>query len=356
MIAGAISQLGQSYIISLDASNCRTGDTIEKQQVQASGKDDVLKALGTAAGQLRRGLGESLASIEKYDAPIQGATTASLDALKAYSQGISTRRRQGDTASLPFFRKAIELDPDFALAHARLSTVYGNIGEPVRAREHITKAYALKDRVSEPERLYILARYYQTVEGGAQKTIETYQLWTQTYPKDFVPHSNLAGMYGGRNEYDKAIEEYRSAIALAPDEPLPLGNLARIYLTLNRPDEARRLLEDAIARGLDSASFRTELYTLAFLRKDDAEMSRQAEASRRFSDGHMRILTTQITLALYEGQLVRAEELAVQYASEAGSKMGLKGSAASVWSNVAQSAASFGDTTPRARPCERRST
>jgi tetratricopeptide (TPR) repeat protein len=345
MIAGAISQLGQSYIISLDASNCRTGDTIEKQQVQASGKDDVLKALGTAAGQMRRGLGESLASIEKYDAPIQGATTASLEALKAYSQGISTRRRQGDTASLPFFRKAIELDPDFALAHARLSTVYGNIGEPVQAREHITKAYALKDRVSEPERLYILARYYQTVEGGAQKTIETYQLWTQTYPKDFVPHSNLAGMYGGRNEYDKAIEEYRSAIALAPDEPLPLGNLAGIYLTLNRPDEARRLLEDAIARGLDSASFRTELYTLAFLRNDDAEMSRQAEASRRFSDGHMRILTTQITLALYEGRLARAEELAAQFASEAGSKMGLKGSAASVWSNVAQSAASFGDTT-----------
>jgi Tfp pilus assembly protein PilF len=196
---------------------------------------------------MRRGLGESLASIEKYDAPIQGATTASLEALKAYSQGMSTRRRQGDTASLPFFRKAIELDPDFALAHARLSTVYGNIGEPVRAREHITKAYALKDRVSEPERLYILARYYQTVEGGTQKTIETYQLWTQTYPKDFVPHSNLAGIRG-RNECDKAIEEYRSAIALAPDEAAAAQEFAGIYLTLNRPDEARRLLEDANAR------------------------------------------------------------------------------------------------------------
>ena len=122
MIAGSISQLGQSYVISLDASNCRTGDTIEKQQVQAAGKDDVLRALGSAAEQLRRGLGESLASIEKYDAPVQGATTGSLDALKSYSQGMSTRRRQGDAASVPLFRKAIELDPDFALAHARLST------------------------------------------------------------------------------------------------------------------------------------------------------------------------------------------------------------------------------------------
>jgi len=343
MIAGAISQLGQSYIISLDASNCRTGDTIEKQQVQASGKDDVLKALGTAAGQLRRGLGESLASIEKYDAPIQGATTASLDALKGYSQGMSTRRRQGDAASLPFFRRAVELDPEFALAHARLSTIYGNMGEPVRAREHITNAYALKDRVSEPERLYILARYYQTVEGGPQKTIETYQLWTQTYPKDFVPHSNLAGMYNGRGDYDKAIEEYRSAIALAPDEPLPYGNLATIYRTQNKPEEARRLLEEAIRRGVDSASFRTELYTLAFMRNDDAEMSRQVEAARRFPDGHVRTLTTQITLALYEGRLSQAQELATQYASEAGSTMGLKGSAAGVWGNVAQSAAAFGD-------------
>jgi len=344
MIAGAISQLGQSYIISLDASNCRTGDTIEKQQVQASGKDDVLKALGTAAGQLRRGLGESLASIEKYDAPIQGATTASLDALKAYGQGMSTRRRQGDPASLPFFRKAIELDPDFALAHARLSTVYGNMGEPLRSREHITKAYALKDRVSEPERLYILARYYQTIEGGSQKTIETYQLWTQTYPKDFVPHSNLAGMYSGRNEYDKAVEEYRIAIALAPDEPLPYGNLAGIYRTLNKPEDARRLLEEAIARGVDSAAFRAELYSLAFMRNDDAEMSRQVEAARRFTDGSVRMLSTQISLALYEGRLARAGELATLYATDVGSTLGLKGSAASVWGNVAQSAAVFGDT------------
>ena len=343
MIAGGISQLGQSYVISLDASNCRTGDTIEKRQVQAAGKDDVLKALGTAAEQLRRGLGESLASIEKYDAPIQGATTGSLDALKSYSQGMATRRRQGDAASMPLFRKAIELDPEFALAHARLSTVYSNMGEGRLSREHITQAHALKDRVSEPERLYILARYYQTVEGALPKTIETYQVWTQTYPKDFVPHSNLAGLYNGRGEYDKAIEEYRTAISLSPDEPLPYASLAGIYMTLNRSDEARRLLEDGIARGVDSSGFRTELYSLAFFRGDDADMARQVEAARRFPDGHARMLTTQMTIAMHQGRLARSIELAKEYETEAVSKLALKGSAASVWSNVAQTAAGFGD-------------
>jgi eukaryotic-like serine/threonine-protein kinase len=288
--------------MSLDASNCRTGDTIEKWQVQAANTDDVLKALGRAAEELRRGLGESLASIEKYDAPIQGATTASLDALKSYSLGMSTRRRQGDTASLPFFRKATEQDPEFALAHARLSTVYSNMGEGRLSRDHISKAYELKDRVSEPERLYITARYHSTVDQSVQKTIEAYQIWIQTYPKDFVPHSNLANHQLGERE--KAAEEYRTAIGLAPDEPLPYGNLAGVYINMNKPDEARRTLEDAIARGIDSVGFRGELYALAFYRHDEAEMARQIEAARRFPDG-FRILTSQMTAALCSGQLAR---------------------------------------------------
>src|SRR5206468_8793314 len=137
MIGGTISQLGTSYVISLDATNCRTGDTIDKSQVQASNKDEVLNALGTAVGRLRRRLGESLASMEKYDAPIQGATTASLDALKSYSLALSTRRRQGDAPAVPLLRRAIEQDPDFALAHARLSTIYGNLGENERSRDEI---------------------------------------------------------------------------------------------------------------------------------------------------------------------------------------------------------------------------
>jgi Flp pilus assembly protein TadD len=342
MIAGAISQLGQSYVISLNASSCKTGETIEKQQVQAANKDEVLKALGAAAGQLRRGLGESRASFERHDARIEEATTPSLEALKAYSQGLAARRRQGDMASLPFFRKAIELDPDFALAHARLGTVYGNMGERAKSREHTTKAYSLKDRVSEPERLYITARYYQTVEDAPQKTIDTYVMWTQTYPKDFVPHSNVANLYSNRGEDDKAAAEYRTAISLAPDEPLPYGNLAGVYISQNKADEAKRTLDEAIARGIDSVGFRTTLYTLAFLRRDQADMARQADAVKRFPDG-WRILTTRLGIALYQGKLAEAKDLAAQFAAEAEAKLGLKGAAAGVWSQLAIAAGAAGD-------------
>src|SRR4029453_1154211 len=170
----------------------------------------------------------------------------------------------------------------FGLAHARLGTVYGNMGENAKSREHTTKAYALKDRVSEPERLYITARYYQTVEGENQKTIDTYVIWTKTYPKDFVPPSNVANLYSNRGEYDKAAAEYRTAISLAPDEPLPYGNLAGVYISKNKPDEAKRTLDEGLARGLDSIGFRTLLYTLAFFRHHDTGMARQAEWVERF--------------------------------------------------------------------------
>ena len=342
MIAGAITGLGKSYVISLDASNCRTGDVIEKQQVQADSKEAVLKALGSAAEQLRRGLGESLASIGKYDAPVREATTGSLDALKSYSLGMATRRQQGDAASLPLFKKAVEQDPDFALAHARLSTVYNNLGENGQARDHIIKAYALKDRVSEPERLYIVARYYSTAEPSAQKTIETYQLWNQTYPNDFVPHSNLAVAYEGRNEHDKAAQEFRAAIALAPDEPLPRVSLAGVYLKQGQVDEAHKTLQDAIDRGLDSANIRIQLYLTAFFRHDEADMARQIEAAQKFPEA-FRMLGAQINVSMYRGQLARARELAERFETESIEKTGLKGSAAGTWADVAQGTAALAD-------------
>ena len=342
MIGGSISQLGASYVLSLDATNCRSGDTIEKTQVQAARKDDVLRALGEAAGQLRRNLGESLASIGKYDAPIQEATTSSLEALKSYSVGLATRRRDGDGAAVPFLRNAIEQDPGFALAHARLSTVYGNLGESAPSREEITKAYALRDRVSEPERLYIIARYATTVEGNTQKAIDAYEVWKQTYPNDFVPRGNVAQFYAQRGEYDKAIEEYRAAIRLAPDEPLPYDNLAGAFRGLGRSDDARRTIEGAIARGLDSAGFRSELYQLAFFRKDEAEMARQVAAAQKLRDG-FRLLNTQAFAAMYEGRIAQAREWCEQYTAEASARTGLNGAAAGLWGSYAQGAAMFGD-------------
>jgi tetratricopeptide (TPR) repeat protein/predicted Ser/Thr protein kinase len=342
MIAGAIAKLGTSYVISLDASNCRTGDTIEKRQAQAPNQESVLKALAAAADDLRRGLGESLASIGKYDAPIHDATTASLEALKSYSSGMATRRRDGDQAALPFLRKAVEQDPEFALAHARLSTVLSNLNEEEESRAHITKAFALKDRVSEPERLYITARYYTTAELAPQKAIETYQIWNQTYPNDYVSHSNLGSVYQSLREFDKAIVEFKAAIALAPDEPLPRGNLANVYLNLGKVDEARATLEDAVSRGLDSVGVRSQLYVLAFLRHDEAGMARELEAGKRFADSY-RMIGTEIAVAGYQGKLARAIELGGRFDSEATAKTGLKGAAAGQWCNVAQIAAAMGD-------------
>jgi serine/threonine protein kinase/tetratricopeptide (TPR) repeat protein len=342
MIAGAIAQLGKSYVISLGATNCRTGDTIDKRQVEAASQEEVLKALGSAAGQLRRGLGESLASIAKYDAPIQEATTKSLDALKSYSLGLVTRRRQGDAASLPFFRKAIEQDPDFALAHARLSTVLSNLLEFQASIDEIRKAYQMKDRVSEPERLYIIARYYTVVEYSLAKTIDTYQVWIQTYPNDYVPHSNLGNAYQQRNEHAKAAEEFQTAIRLAPDEPLPYGNLAYSYVALGKLDEAHKTMETAIAHGLDSTPFRAELYTIACLKKDDADMARQLEAARRFSDSFL-MLPIQVTVAAYRGQVARAREATALYESESIAKTGLQGSAANLWAAMAEVSAGFDD-------------
>jgi eukaryotic-like serine/threonine-protein kinase len=350
-IAGAIAQLGQSYVISLDATNCRTGDTINKAQTQAGSKDDVLKALGQAAEQLRRGLGESLGSIGKYDAPIENATTASLDALKSYSLAMSTRARQGDGAALPLLKVAVEQDPNFAIAHARLSTVYSNLGEESAAKEHILKAYAFKDRVSEPERLYITARYYLLVEESRQKEIDTYEVWIRTYPKDFTPRVNVAMAYKIRGERAKSIDELRAAIALEPDQALPYGNLADLYTTGGNVVEAKKVLDDAIGRGLDGYGFRAQLYMLAFLAHDEPEMAKQADAARRFPDG-FRMLATEVNVALFEGRLENAKSLAAQFTTDA-STMGFTGSAAELLNQVAQVAAAFGDA-PTAREYVRR--
>jgi tetratricopeptide (TPR) repeat protein len=330
-------------VITLDATNCRTGDTIGKTQVQASSKDDVLRALGSAADKLRGGLGESLASIGKYDAPIQDATTKSLDALKSYSAGMVTRRQRGDLASLPLFRRAVEQDPDFAIAHARLSTVLNNLGEFQPSIDEVTKAYALRDRVSEPERLYITARYATLVENSSSKTIDTYLMWIQTYPKDYTPHVNLASTYDNRNEPEKAIDEYRTALALAPDEPLPYNNLSQTYLRVGRVDESRKTLDEAIAHGLDSAGIRAMLYLLACLSNDETEMAKQVTAAGRFADGFL-ILGQEIQVSSFRGRLTRARELAGQFETESTARGGLKGAAALMWSNVAQLSAEVGQT------------
>ncbi len=342
MIGGSITQLGSSYVISLDATNCRTGDTLEKEQVQAARKDDVLKALGAAAASLRRGLGESLASVEKYDAPIQDATTSSLDALRSYTRAVNVRRQQGDLASLPFFKTAVDQDPNFALALARLGTIYSNLGEDQAARDYTARAFALRDRVSEPERLYILSRYYTSVTHSNQQALETYQVWIQTYPKDYVARVNVSTIYGNLSEHDKEAEALRAAIALAPDQPLPYEDLVGAYMSLDKFDDARGVIQNAIKHGIDTYALRSQAYVLAYIAHDDAEMAKQAEAVRKFPDA-FRFSSTEAQLAMTTGRLKRGFESAAQFTSDSASRGGFKGAAANLWGNLAQAAALFGE-------------
>ena len=242
-VLGSISNLGGQYVIGLNAISCGSGDTLANEQGQAAGKRDVLKTLGKAARKLRRKLGESLATVEKFDVPVE-ATTPSLEALKAYSEGCRTARRTGDAEAIPFYKRAIELDPNFALAYAALGTSYFNLNQGDLAAENATKAYELRDRVSERERYRISTTYYHAVTGELEKAIEEYELWSKSYPRDGTPHLNLGVIYQQLGQYDKAVVETQEALRLAPTTT-GYGNLAFEYIALDRLDDAR----ESIARG-----------------------------------------------------------------------------------------------------------
>jgi eukaryotic-like serine/threonine-protein kinase len=215
ILAGSVSSLGTQYVVGLEAVACSTGDTLAKEQAEASSKEGVLKALGTAATSLRAKLGESLASVQKFDVPVE-ATTPSLEALKAYSMGITTGRTKGNAEAIPFMKRALELDPNFAMADAGLAVEYGNLGQASLAADYAKKAYDLRDRVSERERYRISALYFQNVTSEVEKTTEAYELWAKSYPRDFVPHTNLGVLYDELGQFDKAIAETEAAQRLEP--------------------------------------------------------------------------------------------------------------------------------------------
>jgi Flp pilus assembly protein TadD len=280
LLTGAIAELGGSYAITLEAINCWTGDSLASAQVQAGGKGEVLNALGTAATSLRGKLGESLATIEKLDTPIERATTTSLRALKAFSLAEIERARAAPLEAIPLFKRAIELDPNFALAHARLGTVYGNAGENELAREHRIRAFELRDRVSELERLYITAHYYGSVTGETEKARETYELWKRTYPRDMTPHNNLAVNAFFTGEYEEGLEAAREALRLEPGHPLPYGNAGWHYLLLDRVDEARAIFSEAVLRKLDNDATHRGLFWAAVVEGDAAASAREVDAAR----------------------------------------------------------------------------
>ena len=320
VLGGTISTLGSHYLIELNAVACATGDTLAKEQAEATSKEDVLKALSQASSTLRTKLGESLPSVQKFDVPVE-ATTPSLEALKNYSMGIAAGRQKGDTAAIPFHKRAVELDPNFAMAYAGLSVAYGNLGQRSLQIEYATKAYQLRDRVTERERLRISGAYFNAL-GDAERTVQTYELWIANYPRDFVPHGNLTVIYMNLGQYDKALLEEQEALRLGPTV-VGYGNLTVIYLDLNRLDDAKATLDEAFAHKLDGGGLRVNLYLLAFLRHDAAGMEEQvAWAAGKLGDEDV-LLSTQSDTEAYYGRMSRARDFsrrAVDSAVRADSK------------------------------------
>jgi tetratricopeptide (TPR) repeat protein len=277
LLVGTIVSLGRNYVITLEAVNSQTGEAIAHQQTEAEGKEQVLKALGRAATAMREHLGESLASIRKFDAPIEQATTSSLEAFKNYTIGIEFRKKGQYAQAVPPLRRAIELDNEFALAYEEIGINYRDLRNLSLGNQYLTRAYELRHRVSERERITIAATYFRHITGDIDKRVETTSLLTQTYPQDLYGHHLHGNSLMIAGDYAQAAEAYREALRLDADYSLSRANLSLALIGLNRFDEAYQVIEEGLARRLDSAGFRNRLYLLAFLQDDAESMGRQAE-------------------------------------------------------------------------------
>ena len=279
LLIGSISSLGSNYVITLEAVNAQTGDSIAREQTEANSKEKVLSSLGTAASSLREKLGESLSSIQKYDVPVEQATTSSLEALKAFTMGNEERAKGKPLESLALYQRAISLDPNFAMAHARIGVFYGNTGQMEKAKEYVQKAYELKDRVSERERLYISEKYYGYMTGEMPKVIEVLEATARLYPQDYVPHNNLAFQYLLLGRFEDARKEAQAAARLSPSTISALENLTGAFLALGRFEEAQQIADQIRAVHPESAG-EFHYVTFAFLRNDWATINATVESVR----------------------------------------------------------------------------
>jgi serine/threonine protein kinase/tetratricopeptide (TPR) repeat protein len=279
VIAGSILSLGRNYVIGLEAVNAETGDVMAREQAEAANKEGVLTALGTATSRLREKLGESLASVQRFDAPLPRATTPSLEALHAYSMALYEGREVPRAEAIPHLKRAIELDPTFAMAHAQLSGVYANTGQSALAPEHSRRAFELRDRVSERERFFISWRYYRDATQDWEKALDLTRSWTATYPREGVAFNSLGAMLIRFGQFEQAVEPLRNSIRLDPRFTPAYSNLSAVLLALNRPDEARGILKEAADRNLAFIGARRLSYLIAFEQGDVATMSKELEAS-----------------------------------------------------------------------------
>ena len=265
------------FVLGLKAVNCQSGDTLAQEQVTAASKEKVLDALGEAASKLRGELGESLATVQKFDVPLEQATTSSLEALKAYSLGQKASNEKGSAAALPYDQRAIELDPNFAIGYAAVGDDYASLAELGRASDYYTKAFQLREHASEREKLGIMANYYLNVTGELDKAAQTFQEMIENYPRRAGAYGNFGVVYGAQGQYEKATEMTRQALHLAQDRIGPYEELANFALALQRFDEARQSIREAQARKLDDYILHNALYALAFLGSDSAAMAEQQQ-------------------------------------------------------------------------------
>src|SRR2546422_7879873 len=341
IILGSIVNLGGQYVIGVEAIGCSSGDALAKEQEEAATKQDALKALGKAAASLRGKLGESLSTIQKFDVPVE-ATTPSLEALKAFSMGITTFRTKGNAGAIPFYKRALELDPNFAVAYASLGVVYSNLGQASLAAENIKKAYELRDRVSEREKYRIAALYYQMVTGELEQASQVYELWANGYPQDVVPPGNLGYIYTELGQYEKSLTETQESQRLEPDVT-GYFNLAQNYLFLNRVDDARKTIDQAQENKFEGDLLHWVIYQLAFVKGDAAEMERQVAWAAGKPGSEDILLSFQSDAEAYYGRLAKARDFS-RRAVDAAVRNNSKETAALWQGNAALRAAEVGNT------------
>ena len=325
MLGGSIDSVGGQYVVTLEATNASSGDSLGRQQAQAERKEDVLNALHGAATKLRSQLGESLSMVQKYDMPLSMATTSSLDALKALSLGDAKHNMSDELGAIPDYQRAIELDPNFAMAYARLGAVYNNLGQTALSEQNRQKAFELRDRASEREKLYIMSHYYSD-SGQYDKGITAYELYRQTYPRDAIPFTNLANIYNQLGQFDNALENAKRAAELDPDSTAAYFNVAMAYGGLNRVEEERATLNGLLQRKGTSAAFRVMLANLDWAQGKDADMEKELQSSLAAPEGELGVLQFRASLAATRGQMRQAREFARQ-AEEALDRLHLQGRA-----------------------------
>ncbi len=323
MLTGSISGLGNDYVIGLQAVNCASGEVVAETQQKAAGKDAILKTLNDATNTMRGKLGESVSSLKKYGTSLEQATTPSLEALQAFSMGKKISLAQGINASLPFYKGAVELDPNFARAYLALGLSYENVNQPGLAAENTRKAYELRDKVTEREKFAIEAGYYLITTGELEKAEQTYRQWGQTYPRDPVPYEDLGFVYSVLGDREKALDADREATRLNPDNGINYANLGVAHVNFNRLDDAAAAYTEAEKRGLKAEVLLWDRYLLAFLKEDPAQMAQIAASATGNRGMEHTLLFAQSDTAAWYGKYKDARSLtqrAILMADQNGSK------------------------------------